>query len=268
MNTQPDKELLPCPFCGGKAEIKQNARNGYKLKCTSCVVGITQKTLRNSMEWLEEVMIRDWNKRTTPPTAKEGVSAEDNPHFIHNLFMEHSLVWYNDEWLMRYDQFKQIFEEYASLSTTTGAATINYGALVEDKMYPVLYTVLQSGEKVFDPKWIDGKDLTEPQIKYLYDLGYFKRPTPTGEGKDGYTELNLNDYILVQITEYGWNELIEKFGAEYTLHCIKSRIEIVNGEEYYKLQHHVVISTFGKMAFASYPAPISCKILIPSPPKN
>lgn len=64
------QELLPCPFCGGKASIEQNARNGYKLKCTSCVVGITQKTIHQSMEWLKDRMIEDWNKRVPQSTGQ------------------------------------------------------------------------------------------------------------------------------------------------------------------------------------------------------
>ena len=68
---------------------------------------------------------------------------------------------------------KEIAEKILSKQ---GGNYVNYAALIEDKLYPVIYTVLQSGKKVFEPKWISGKDLTEPQIKYLYDLGYFSKP--------------------------------------------------------------------------------------------
>lgn len=73
MNTdqQEQLELKPCPFCGGKATIEQNKSNGYKLKCTSCLMGVTQKVLRNSMEWLKETMIKDWNTRVEPYTPLE-----------------------------------------------------------------------------------------------------------------------------------------------------------------------------------------------------
>jgi hypothetical protein len=72
---------------------------------------------------------------------------------------------------------KQTFIEWAASLHTN--SNVNYGALVQaDKMYPVVYTVMQSGEKVFEPKWIQGKDLTEPQIKYLHELGYFE---PNGQ---------------------------------------------------------------------------------------
>lgn len=59
-----ETELLPCPCCGGKATIEQNCRNGYKLKCTSCLVMLIQKTKRLGMDWLKEKMIETWNKRT------------------------------------------------------------------------------------------------------------------------------------------------------------------------------------------------------------
>ena len=55
--------MLPCPFCGGEPEIKQEGRNGLRLKCKSCLIGIKQKTLRYSLEWLRGKMIEGWNKR-------------------------------------------------------------------------------------------------------------------------------------------------------------------------------------------------------------
>ena len=55
----------------------------------------------------------------------------------------------------------------------------NYSLLIEaEESYPVLYTVSQNGTKVFRPQYISGKDLTEPQIKYLDQIGYFG-DTPT-----------------------------------------------------------------------------------------
>lgn len=56
-------KLKPCPFCGGEAELKQDCRNGYKLKCKNCLVAFKQKVLRQPMEWLEEKMIQSWNNR-------------------------------------------------------------------------------------------------------------------------------------------------------------------------------------------------------------
>lgn len=51
----------------------------------------------------------------------------------------------------------------------------NYSLLVNPMdSYPVVYTVNQDGSKNFKPQYLLGKDLTEPQIKYLYQSGYFK----------------------------------------------------------------------------------------------
>ena len=52
---------------------------------------------------------------------------------------------------------------------------INFGAMVNpDKCYPVLYTTTQNGTKIFIPQYVLGKDMSEPQIKYLFEIGYFK----------------------------------------------------------------------------------------------
>lgn len=87
------------------------------------------------------------------------------------------------------------------------------------------------------------------------------------DSAEQFLKFNLNDYILVQITDYGWEQL-EKHEREinnigFTEHCIKSRKVVVNGKDYYKLQAHFVISTFGDMAWASSPAPLTPEILVP-----
>ena len=65
MNKQEQEiKMLPCPFCGGEPEIEQTGKNQLKLKCKSCLIGITQKTLRFSLDWLKEKMIESWNERT------------------------------------------------------------------------------------------------------------------------------------------------------------------------------------------------------------
>jgi hypothetical protein len=68
---QKREELKPCPFCGGEAEIKQNCRNGFKLKCKKCTIGYAQKTLHFSLDWLEAKMIEHWNQRTELVELKE-----------------------------------------------------------------------------------------------------------------------------------------------------------------------------------------------------
>jgi hypothetical protein len=67
--------------------------------------------------------------------------------------------------------------------------------------YPVIYTVNQSGEKVFKPQYIQGKDLTEPQIIYLQSVGYFATPSAVPEVYQR-TQKAIND-----LREYlHWNE--------------------------------------------------------------
>ena len=56
--------LLSCPFCGSEAiEMKQYCRNGFRIRCRNCCVRYEQKTLRNGLEWLEQVMVEHWNRR-------------------------------------------------------------------------------------------------------------------------------------------------------------------------------------------------------------
>jgi len=56
-------ELKPCPFCGGETELKQISRNGLQIRCKRCLVGLKQKVLHQSLEWLALKMAETWNKR-------------------------------------------------------------------------------------------------------------------------------------------------------------------------------------------------------------
>jgi len=78
-----------------------------------------------------------------------------------------------------------------------------------------------------------------------------------------YKKFNLNNYILVKITEYGWNELKKRsYGEGYINHCIMPRKKIINNEEWFELQTHEVISLFGDMVWATSPAPLEVMIMI------
>jgi len=49
---------------------------------------------------------------------------------------------------------------------------LNYGCMVDpETKYPVTYTIKQDGTKVFENTFLLGKDLTENQIKELYNKG-------------------------------------------------------------------------------------------------
>lgn len=56
--------LLPCPFCGGNAKFEPYKRDGLTLKCESLgCVKFSQRTLRQSIEWLQGKMADSWNTR-------------------------------------------------------------------------------------------------------------------------------------------------------------------------------------------------------------
>jgi hypothetical protein len=76
-------------------------------------------------------------------------------------------------------------------------------------------------------------------------------------------KFNLNDYILVQITEYGMSELLKQNGQDFITHCILPRKKVINGEDWYRLQAHNIPDWFGNMLWFSNPAPIKPDILIP-----
>lgn len=55
--------LKDCPFCGGTAGLFHWGQKGRIVKCTGCLVQKRQKVLRYSTDWLEELLIREWNER-------------------------------------------------------------------------------------------------------------------------------------------------------------------------------------------------------------
>lgn len=55
--------LSPCPFCSGKAEIKQTGKLKMRIRCQKCHMGLEQKVLRFSLEWLRETLVSAWNSR-------------------------------------------------------------------------------------------------------------------------------------------------------------------------------------------------------------
>lgn len=57
--------LKNCPFCGGEPELKQTGKNKMQIRCTKCHMGLQQKVLRLSMDWLQETLRESWNKRVS-----------------------------------------------------------------------------------------------------------------------------------------------------------------------------------------------------------
>lgn len=58
-----ESELKPCPFCGGEPEIRQTGRLKMRIRCKSCLMGIENRVLKFSLEWLEGKLIEAWNRR-------------------------------------------------------------------------------------------------------------------------------------------------------------------------------------------------------------
>ncbi len=73
-------------------------------------------------------------------------------------------------------------------------------------------------------------------------------------------DFNLNNYVLVQITEYGWEELKKSVGQEYIDTCIISHEQQIDGEKWYRIQGHEMITLFGDMLFIVSHSPIEPNI--------
>lgn len=62
--------MLPCPFCGHDPELMQIGNNYTKkrsvvVKCKKCRIQRKDSALVQSMEWLIDVAIQQWNQRAT-----------------------------------------------------------------------------------------------------------------------------------------------------------------------------------------------------------
>lgn len=58
-------ELLPCPFCGGKAELSSDfCGNGVYVRCCDC--GVMSAAIRISAEYCaNEKAVEKWNRRVS-----------------------------------------------------------------------------------------------------------------------------------------------------------------------------------------------------------
>jgi len=64
-------DLLPCPFCGAAPVMDHKGndftkRRSVTVRCPNCRVQRTDAAMRNSIAWLEEVAIEQWNQRVEP----------------------------------------------------------------------------------------------------------------------------------------------------------------------------------------------------------
>lgn len=79
------RELLPCPFCGGEAEINQigndhTPKRGFEVKCAAwgCATKKRAMVIRQPVEKAREFAVAAWNHRAAPPTAAAPTIAQIN----------------------------------------------------------------------------------------------------------------------------------------------------------------------------------------------
>lgn len=66
-------ELLPCPFCGGSAECRNDGMTGY-IQCQNCLARTDGVYSWRDENWKEEVA-REWNSRTRCPECGKNQKA-------------------------------------------------------------------------------------------------------------------------------------------------------------------------------------------------
>ena len=66
-----ESSLLPCPFCGGDAEMITRGNDYTKKRsaevvCKPCHMITIVAAIYKDLEWCKEQVSARWNKRTTP----------------------------------------------------------------------------------------------------------------------------------------------------------------------------------------------------------
>jgi len=61
-------ELKPCPFCEGEVKLIEigndfTKKRSVEIICRKCSVIMKNSALRNNMEWLIDVSVKNWNMR-------------------------------------------------------------------------------------------------------------------------------------------------------------------------------------------------------------
>jgi hypothetical protein len=69
-----EEKLLPCPFCNGKAELRQRGNDDtvkrfLTVRCKECRVELTNGAIHNGMDWLYQITIEAWNRRANTNVA-------------------------------------------------------------------------------------------------------------------------------------------------------------------------------------------------------
>lgn len=69
-----NKELLPCPFCGGKAGYYVSGLKGH-VYCTGCGVTTDGSYTNREPDWAKEET-RLWNQRVYPPEVQNAIEKQ------------------------------------------------------------------------------------------------------------------------------------------------------------------------------------------------
>ena len=68
-------ELLPCPFCGGKASFDHDDNGWNWVVCGKC--GVTTDCRTHTMEDCHPLLAEQWNRRASPASVPEGFTMSE-----------------------------------------------------------------------------------------------------------------------------------------------------------------------------------------------
>ena len=68
-------ELLPCPFCGGKATFDHDDNGWYWIVCEKCGTATNSRT--HTMEDCHPLLAEQWNRRVSPASVPEGFTMSE-----------------------------------------------------------------------------------------------------------------------------------------------------------------------------------------------
>jgi Lar family restriction alleviation protein len=88
-------ELLPCPFCGGKAEYKEiefapedehkHDRGGHYIECQGC--GASTNLMFPLMDDVSRLLAEKWNRRSASLDARRKYTPEELGHVAVNTLL-------------------------------------------------------------------------------------------------------------------------------------------------------------------------------------
>ena len=84
-------ELLPCPFCGGKATFDHDDNGWYWIVCEKCGTATNSRT--HTMEDCHPLLAEQWNRRASPASATEGWKSLTDVQWMNIVNLNHA--WAN-----------------------------------------------------------------------------------------------------------------------------------------------------------------------------